>query len=169
MRVGEIVYDEKKQVVARFMHGAWYRERKRSATIEFEPVEPEQAKAFDAMPNVLSLEMSHGELAIVDVVRRALSTRGISSQTRQLVTDAVDDGVALGLRRHGPFDPAKETRDLARMAQGKVRNAIVYCAMLWMQRSPSGSAFSQAGELQDIMIGLSVLWMRLEYLASGEE
>jgi len=55
------------------------------------------------------------------------------------------------------------------MAQGKVRNAIVYCAMLWMQRSPSGSAFSQVGELQDIMLELSKLWLRLEQLQGRGE
>lgn len=171
MRVGETVYDEKKQVVARFVHGAWYHERKRKATVEFEPIEPEQAKGFDLLPDVSSLEMSHGELGIVDVIRRMLSVRGISSQLKSLVTEAVYQGVATGLRRYGPYDPGKETRDLVGMAQGKVRNAIVYCAMSWMRRSSGADwgAFAQAGELQDIMLELSKLWLRLEQLQGRGE
>lgn len=161
VRVGDVVYDEKKNIVAIFTHGAWYREVKNNHGFELDPIEPDTASLLDRMPDALHLTMSQGELGIVQVLRDVLE-KSVSSRIRNLVLEDVHRGVALGLRKHGPYDPTEETRDLAGMARGKIRNAIVYCCMRMMQLR--GNEFDRSGELQDIILQLSKIWARLALL-----
>ena len=162
MRVGSVVYDEKRNIVATFLRGAWYREGPRvGPVVEYHPIDPQEAKSLDELCDVLHLSMAQGELGIVEMARQILTSPSVSSQMKNLVVAEVHKGVADGLRKFGPFDPFSETRDLPKHTAAKVRNAIVYCCMRLMTL-PQGSV--EVGEFREIILRLAAIWMKLHQL-----
>ena len=152
MRVGSVVYDEKKTIIAVFTHGAWYTEREtRGGHLEYEPMPHERAQEFEQLPDVLHLSMSHGELAIVEAIRQCVASFGGDGDA--IVAD-VHRGVAEGLRKFGPFDPETETRDLQVRIRNSVRNALVYCGMHMLSGGNSR-------QMHEIVVRLARIWRQV--------
>jgi len=127
IRVGHTVLDAKRNLVAAKMHGSWCHAHKRRGGSEMRPVDDELARQYDAIPDTLTMDMSDGELAIINLASDLLVKE--SSRTRNRVTDVVTAGVREGLVKFGAFKPRSEVRDLRLKMLKSLRSTMVYSLM----------------------------------------
>jgi len=141
VKVGDVIYENGKTVVAQFTKGSWYKKIRGKVGEEFEVVDPEKGQVYSSMPNTLDMPMSDGELAILDEFRKGLSQikkPELTVTQRKELESVVRDGVMLGLRRYGPYEPDTDARDLQLKILKEARNLIVYLAMYSIQQNRLG-------------------------------
>lgn len=133
VKVGNVIYNDG-NVVSQRTYGSWYKKVKKKNGFEFETVSEEDAKIYDEMLDCLKMPLSESELHILDVARSMLeaNTR-LSSDDRKSMLKSIEEGVVMGLRRYGPYNPKLDTRDLRKKIREKARNVIVYSIMLLMK------------------------------------
>lgn len=128
VKVGPTIY-QSSAIVATFTLGAWYQFVDRGDRRELVPCPPKQAAKFNALPDATTCPITEGEMAILDEASEIIKESMLYGTKKSLVLEMVSEGVRSGLRKHGPFDPSAETRDLVLCAANKARNLIVYASM----------------------------------------
>ena len=155
-RVGGVVYDQERKVVATFNRGAWYRHiRKSEEMVELEPLDPSQAKACEALPDALTLAFTGGEQAIMKTSAACIGDPGKGGENLRSLVDAIEKGVSKGLRKYGPFRPQSETRDLEGEVLRSLRNAVVFGSMCIVR--DGGKRENTA--MRDIVRACGSLWI----------
>lgn len=157
VKVGSIVFENGKPV-ARLVHGAWYKEKSRQRRgLELVPIDDDKAcRLYDSIPDSRDATLSDGnELEAVGLAREAL--KGSSSQTFNLVSEAIEDGFKDGICKYGSFDAESEIRDLREWIRTKIRNTMVLCSMQMVITRGT----PDYGEFKNTFVVLAKLWMRL--------
>lgn len=159
VRVGDVVYDCHKKILAVFSHGSWCHRRKTRSGEELVPVDDAVSKKYAQIPDSLVISMGEFDKQIVSVAKDTIGAlRGASSQKKKLIEDAIYDGVSRGLKKFGPFDPGGEARNLNDSIQKSLVNAMVYCCMK-MMIIPKGDPGH--GDLKDTFVRCADCWMRM--------
>ena len=161
VRVGNMVYDENKKVVAEFTHGAWYERREKlgGKLVELAPLDADRANVYGAIEDALKLEMRAGELDVISTAEQIMQDeRGTSSLVKNTVSDTVREGVLRGLCKFGPFDPKTEVRDLDAAISKCLRNAMVYSCMRMLMLKGDG----RLGRTKHVFIQCSKLYMMMK-------
>lgn len=130
IRVGGTVYATGRQVVATFVHGAWYYATHRRGGDELQPCDPKDAATYDALPDAKTAKLSAGEESILRTAENILKLRyAFWKDEIRFVMTHVREGVMKGLTKYGPFEPGRDERNLVEWAMEEARDIVVYGSM----------------------------------------
>ena len=138
-RSGNVVYNQKKEPVAYFTKGAWYKQIKTKYNTEYEPIDVSIVHIYDSIPS----EMKSGDTEILSFIEEFLDNVKkpiLSDAEKQHFKEDVSKAVVYGFEKYGPFDPTIDKRDLRVNLSREAINASVYTSMNYLKSNKTNSS-----------------------------
>jgi hypothetical protein len=143
-RRGDAIYDNGK-LVAELKHGSWCKPKYRTTHITWEPVDPDQAAAFDKVARP-SLSSSEGEQEVLGFADKMISSQVLGPSNRTKVFNSVQSRLVYGLNKHGPFVVDGDDRDLERKIRSSAADTVIYACMRLTQKPEEAHRIEQVAK-----------------------